>query len=111
MNLDRLFLRLRYLWAFYKSTLWVTIPFALVTSCIVFREKGIEKAVKVFLYFYTIWGLLLDAIGKLVFKKSVFFFYYNASWTIPKLYAASFGISATLCLSIHFLLKWLWFWY
>ncbi|MBV3401914.1 hypothetical protein [Segatella copri] len=111
MNLDRLFLRLRYLWAFYKSTLWVTIPFGLVTGCIVFREKGIEEAVKVFLYFYTIWGLLLDAIGKLVFKKSVFFFYYNASWTIPKLYAASFGISATLCLSIHFLLKWLWFWY
>ena len=97
MNLDRLFLRLRYLWAFYKSTLWVTIPFGLVTGCIVFREKGIEEAVKVFLYFYTIWGLLLDAIGKLVFKKSVFFFYYNASWTIPKLYAASFGISATLC--------------
>lgn len=30
MNLDRLFLRLRYLWAFYKSTLWVTIPFGLV---------------------------------------------------------------------------------
>ena len=63
MNLDRLFLRLRYLWAFYKSTLWVTIPFGLVTGCIVFREKGIEEAVKVFLYFYTIWGLLLDAIG------------------------------------------------
>ena len=75
MKLDRLFLRLRYLWAFYKSTLWVTIPFGLVTGCIVFREKGIEEAVKVFLYFYTIWGLLLDAIGKLVFKKSVFFFY------------------------------------
>lgn len=111
MNLDRLFLRLRYLWAFYKSTLWVTIPFGLVIGCIVFREKGIEEAVKVFLYFYTIWGLLLDAIGKLVFKKSVFFFYYNASWTILKLYAASFGISATLSLSIHFLLKWLWFWY
>lgn len=58
MNLDRLFLRLRYLWAFYKSTLWVTIPFGLVTGCIVFREKGIEEAVKVFMYFYTIWGLL-----------------------------------------------------
>ena len=111
MDLDRIRLRLHYLWVFYKGTLCVTIPFGLVTGWIVYKEKGIEEAVKVFLYFYTIWGLLLDAVGKLVFKKSEFFFYYNASWTIPKLYAASFGISATLCLSIHLLLKWLWFWY
>lgn len=111
MNLSRICLRLRYLWVFYKSTLWVVIPFALVAGYMAFRERGIEESIKVFLCFYTVWGLLLDAIGKLIFKKSEFFFYYNASWTIPKLYAASFGISAALCLSIHFLLKWLWIWY
>lgn len=111
MNLKRIVFRLRYLWAFYKSTLWVTVPFGLVTGWIVYQEKGIEDAVKVFLYFYTVWGLLLDAVGKWVFKRSEFFFYYNASWTIPKLYAASFSISATLCLGIHLLLKMLWVWY
>lgn len=73
MNLDRLFLRLRYLWAFYKSTLWVTIPFGLVTGCIVFREKGIEEAVKVFLYFYTIWGLLgRNGCGKSTMLEIIF---------------------------------------
>lgn len=111
MDLGGIRLRLHYLLAFYKSTLWVTVPFGLVAGYIVYQEKDIEEAVKVFLYFYTIWGLLLDAIGKIVFKRSEFFFYYNASWTIPKLYAASFGISAVLCLSIHFLLEWLWVWY
>lgn len=104
-------LKMRYLWAFYKSTLWVTVPFALVAASIIYSEKGLEEAVKVFLYIYTVWGLLLDAVGKICFKRSQFFFYYNASWRITTLYLASFGISATISLSIHFLLKWLWIWY
>lgn len=111
MGKDYFLLRLRYLWAFYKSTLWVTLPFAMLTGGIVYSDKPLEDAVKVFLYFYSVWGLLLDALGKVCFRRSQFFFYYNAGWTIPSLYATSFGISATTCLSIHFLLKWLWVWY
>lgn len=108
---DNFLLRIRYLWAFYKSTLWVTLPFAMLTGGIVYSDKPLEDAVKVFLYFYSVWGLLLDALGKVCFRRSQFFFYYNAGWTIPALYAASFGMSATFSLSIHFLLKWLWVWY
>lgn len=108
---ERLLLRLRYFFAFYKSTLWVTLPVAFVAGSIVYSDKGMEEAVKVFLYFYSVWGLLLDALGKLCFRRSEFFFYYNASWTIPWLYAASFAVSATVCLGAHFMLKWLWIWY
>ena len=108
---DFLLLRLRYLWAFYKSTLWVTLPFAILVGSIVYTEKWLEDAIKKSFYFYSVWGLLLDAVGKVCFRRSRFFFYYNAGWTIPMLYAASFAISATICLSIHFLLKWLWAWY
>lgn len=111
MGKDYFLLRLRYLWAFYKSTLWVTLPFAILVGCIMYSGNWLEDAIKVSLYFYSVWGLLLDAVSKICFRRSRFFFYYNAGWTIPALYAASFGISATTCLSIHFLLKWLWVWY
>ena len=43
---DFLLLRLRYLWAFYKSTLWVTLPFAILVGSIVYTEKWLEDAIK-----------------------------------------------------------------
>lgn len=104
-------LKLRYLLAFYKSTLPTALGFALVLGLIAYSEKRLEEAIKVFLYVYPTWGLAFDALGKVCLRRNAFFFYHNAGWTTAALYATSFCMSGTLSLSTHLTLKWLWAYY
>lgn len=108
MNFERLKLKIRYFLVFYKSTLMVCLTFSLVMGVIAYLVQGLQKSINVFLYCYTFWGLLLDALGRVYLRRSEFFFYNNGSWPIWGLYVLSFVFSLLISLIIYLLQSELW---
>ena len=104
-------LRLTYLAHFYASTLWVTVPCALIMGYIKYLNSFLTDGVRLALFVYASFGLLLDMAARRLFRAADFLFYANGGWRISTLYATTWVLSATLCLTIHLILKWLWVWY
>lgn len=104
-------LRLAYLAHFYASTLWVTMPCALIMGYIKYLNSFLTDGIRVGLIVYASFGLLLDMVARRLFRAGDTLFYANGGWRISTLYATTWALSATLCLTIHFILKCLWTWY
>ena len=93
---------------FYRSTLFVSIPFTLAFS-VLLHMKSLDKSkigfINGFLYLYPIIGTGSDLVYKELVRKKEYYFYYNHQCNKPELWAFSIGVSFLISFCLYHLIN------
>ena len=111
LHLNHHIMRIKYLLLFYGRTLKISIFIVIIVFVIARQSMMIEDALVIGLLYFPTFGLGIDALFRLLFRKKDFYFYHNGSWSIGGLYFSSFILSTIISLIFHFIFKLTMPWY